>query len=611
MTDETITAFKRDGQRFSLELVGCIIGCLALAGVTGVEIARPELLTFAQATVIFVAGCSIAVIGSWRQAIIDARLPPPLRPSKIKHDHITGWGFIIIAMSVSVIIGLASWAAPHQRDIGPNLSVSVVVGLAIVFLIAALAPPINMTDARSLLHRVGAVVHPFGLLLSAIDSFMVFAIAGSAGVTQRWLIFRYGILLSVMGTSTVLGFVLPAPFGLIPLAWAFLVAVSISRRWGWVEEDRDLYMLNRSVGAHLRVGFSEDLRDEALLSFVFMFVLIPLALRQAQAWSHDTLFQINLGHPARFLDWVAFFGGELAKAAPFVDWAEVYGVQGDEQFVAKAEAAKHVIFAMRVLLDLVFLAALVQALSIAARNAKQMELFSAGTLDRLDPFTEPRQFRKLVRRSEGGGWEVVPEAIESFPKYDPIRLAELSDKEFAPIDIAAIALRRRDGSDEAARFTDQLLERAYAKQKDPDAIEEVLNAIRVSKAAILAEDLDRARTQLNGRRQFNSARETIMRIVANTPRSKDRFSAIKSCLAGISEYGDGLAVDAIKDSYGPVRRVGVHALREEALAGDPDALRLLEDVAEHDAATLVRRDARQILDDRGGRPGGVGAPAPA
>src|SRR5262249_49951828 len=174
------------------------------------------------------------------------------------------------------------------------------------------------------------------------------------------------------------------------------------------------------------------------------------------------------------------------------DWAEVYGVQGDEEFVAKAAAAKHVIFAMRVLLDLVFLAALVQALSIAARNAKQMELFKEGTLDRLDPFTEPREFRKLLQRKIGGGWEVNPEALLAFPKYDAVRLAELSDKEFAPINIAAIALRHRDGSDEAAKFTDQLLTRAYAKAKDVDAVDEVLNAIRVSNAPVAPEDLDRA-----------------------------------------------------------------------------------------------------------------------
>jgi hypothetical protein len=609
MTDETITAFKRDGQRLSVELIGCLLGALALLALVAIKVLRQFWLTDTQALAIFAASAAIAVIGAWRQAIIDGRLPPPLRPSKVKHDHITGWGFIAIAMSVSVIIALASWAAPHQRDIGANMSVYVVIGLAMVFLIAALAPPINISDARSLLHRIGAFVHPFGLLLSAIDSFMVFAVAGSAGVTQRWLALRYGILLSVMGASTALGFILSPPYGLIPLAWGFLVAISISRRWGWVEEDRDLYMLNRSVGAHLRVGFGEDLRDEALLSFTFMFVLIPLALRQAQGWSNGALFEIHLNHPVGIMDWVAFFGGELAKAAPFVDWAEVYGVQGDEQFLAKTEAAKHVIFAMRVLLDLVFLAALVQALSIAARNAKQMELFNAGTLDRLDPFTEPREFRKLIRRGSGGAWEIIPEAIAKFPKYDTVRLAELSDKEFAPFNIAAIALRRRDGSDEAARFTDQLLNRAYAKQKDVDAIEEVLNAIRVSRAPVLVEDLDRARIQLNGRRPFNSSRETIMRLIANAPRSKDRFAAIRSCLVGMSEYGEGQPVETIRDAVGSVRRVAAYALREDALAGDTETLRLLEEVAQKDAATLVRRAAREILDERNGNPRGADQPA--
>ncbi len=595
MSDETVTAFRKEGQKFSVELACCLFAVLAMCATAVVAVVLPRYLTPVQLTIIFGASVGIGVLGAWRQAILDGRLPPPLQPNKVRHDHITGWGFIAIAMSVSVIIGLASWAAPRQRDIGASMSLYVVVGLGIVFFIAAVAPPINLGNTRSALHRIGAFMHPFGLLLSAIDSLMVFAVAGSAGVTQRWLLLRYAILLGTMTSATVLGYYLPPPLGLIPLAWALIVAVSISRRWGWVEEDRDLYMLNRSMGAHLRVGFGEDLRDEALLSFVYMFLIIPLALRQAQGWSHDTLFENHLGRPADFLDWIAFFGGELAKAAPFVDWAEVYGVQGDEAFVAKAAAAKHVIFAMRVLLDLVFLAALVQALSIAARNAKQMELFNAGTLDRLDPFTEPREFRKLIRRKVGGGWEVSPEAIAKFPKYDAVRLAELSDKEFAPFNIAAIALRHRDGSDEAAKFTDQLLARAYAKAKDVDAVEEVLNAIRVSNAAVQPDDLDRARIQLNSRAPFNSARETILRLIANTPQSDERFAAIQSALVGISENDEGNTAESIRDAVRNVRLVAVHALRGEALAGSARAIRLLDQVAETDPATSVREAARAII----------------
>jgi hypothetical protein len=344
------------------------------------------------------------------------------------------------------------------------------------------------------------------------------------------------------------------------------------------------------------VGFGEDLRDESLLSFVFMFLLIPLALRQGQLWSNDTLFDTSHLHHTPFLvDWIAFFGGELAKAAPFVDWAEVYGVKGGEQFIASSTAAKNVIFAMRVLLDLVFMAALVQALSIAARNAKQMELFQSGTLDRLDPFTEPREFRKLLRRDKDGKWEVVPEALARFPKYDAVRLAELSDKEFAPINVAAIALRRRDGSDEAAKFTDQLLGRAYAKEKDVDAIEEVLNAIHVSKAPVAPDDLDRARIQLNGRQRFNQARIVIMQLIAIAPRTDDRFDAIQSALTGVSPNDEGTTAEAIRDTIRDVRIIAVRALRDQATNGEARAIRLLEEVETNDPAIRVRQEARSIL----------------
>ncbi|MFT3726383.1 MAG: HEAT repeat domain-containing protein [Terricaulis sp.] len=609
MTDETVTAFKRDGQKFTLELLGGLTATLVLIALAIVEWRAPSLLTTSQALIVFGVVCTISVLGSWRQAIVDGRLPAPFSKTKITHNHITGWGFILIAASVSVIIGLASWAGPHEQDIGATMSLYVVIGLALVFIGAAIAPPFNVGEAKGALHRIVNLLHPFGSLLSAIDSVMVFAVAGSAGVTQRWLGVRYFVLLGTMGSCTALGyFITSPPLALIPLAWAFVIAISISRRWGWVEEDRDLYMLNRSVGAHLRVGFGEDLRDESLLSFVFMFLLIPLALRQAQEWSGGTLFDVShLGHKPALVDWISFFGGELAKAAPFVDWAEVYGVKGDEQFLANTVASKHVIFAMRVLLDLVFMAALVQALSIAARNAKQMELFQSGTLDRLDPFTEPREFRKLLRRGSNAKWEINPDALAKFPKYDAVRLAELSDKEFTPIDIAAIALRRRDGSDEAAKFTDQLLSRTYAKDKDVDAIEEVLNAIHVSKALVTPEDLDRARIQLNGRQRFNRSRIIIMQLVAIAPRTDDKFDAIRSALTGVSANDEGTTPEAIRDAIRDVRLVAVRALREQVRIGEARAIRLLEEVAKSDPAEGVRSEAQKILglEDTDGAPESV------
>lgn len=607
LTDGTLGAFRRGGQKFSVELATCLIATATAAAAVALERFHPGNFGSLENLSLFGLGALIAVLGSWRQAIRDERLPS-IRKSKVKHEHITGWGFVLMALVVSFVLGLASWAAstsPLTRDIDAEWGVYVVFGLAAIFFVAALAPPIDLKsdNSRSVIRTIGSLVRPLGLLLSAIDSILVFAVAGSAGVTQKWTWLRYLLLFATLVPCGLLGYLLPPPLGLIPLGWGLVVAISISRRWAWIEDDRDVYMLNQQFGANLRVGFEQDLRDEALLSFMSMFFLIPLALMQAQEWgvhSGHPLFTTNIGHAPLPIDWLGYFGTELAKAAPFVDWAEVYQFHGDERFAPVRGAGEHVVFAMRVLIDLVFLAALLQALSISARNAKQMEMFKAGTLNRLDPFTEPREFRKLLQRGVGERWQVNSEALAKFPTYDPIRLAELSDPAYAPINLVAIELRRRDHSDDVAEFTQTLLERAFAKQKDPESIEEALNALRMSDGVVPPDDLDRVRIALNHRAPLNAARESVVRLISRYPPTKERLEALQSVLVGISAYSDGAPPNEVQDSVYTVRRVAVEALRAQVQANDFEARRLLETVAEKDPSSRVKLAARRILDGESG-----------
>lgn len=92
----------------------------------------------------------------------------------------------------------------------------------------------------------------------------------------------------------------------------------------------------------------------------------------------------------------------MAKAVPLVDWTEIYQVNGsspihlDEEVIG---AGQHVVFGMRVLVDLVLLAAFLQAISITqwTKNLKEM-FYSERSINSLDPFVEPHEFRKLVRQ---------------------------------------------------------------------------------------------------------------------------------------------------------------------------------------------------------------------
>lgn len=596
-------------QRFDLQFFACIIGGLGLAGLAFVAIRFPSTITAQSTLIYFSTACAIPFLAAWRRAIVDGRLPT-MPTGTPKHEHITGWGFLALAFVIATIVGLAAWATSDEiadRRIHADFGIGVVFGLAVLFASAALLPiigkavaPYGITKAASAaLAPIRWIARPFGLILSFLDSILVFAVAGGAGASQPWTLVRYGLLACSIVPCGVLGYTLPPPLGLIPIAWGFIVAVSISRRWAWVEDDRDVYMLNRRYqGAHVRIGFAQDLRDEALLSFMSMFFLVPLALRQFHDWSvllHQPLFNIDPNVSIHLLDWIGYYGTELAKAVPFVDWAEIYQVQGDAPIEAASTNSKHVVFATRVLVDLVFLAALLQALSISARNAKQMDLFKAGVMDRLDPFIEPDEFRKLVLRGADGKWHEHEANILAFPKYDPLRLAELSSPEHHPINIAAKALRRRDGSDDAARFQEQLVERAFQKRKDADAIDEVLTAIRMTAAPVDVDVLDGVRVELNHRRPMNAIRETILKLIAQATLSEERTSALLSALVGQTAFADGREATDLRDAVAPVRRIALTALATLAAAGDVRAISAIDTASSSDPSGNIQNAAKEIL----------------
>ena len=67
---------------------------------------------------------------------------------------------------------------------------------------------------------------------------------------------RYALLAATLVPCGVLGYTLGAPWGLIPIAWGFLIAISMSRRWAWIEDDRELAVVGMlDVQAHAFVAF--------------------------------------------------------------------------------------------------------------------------------------------------------------------------------------------------------------------------------------------------------------------------------------------------------------------------------------------------------------------
>jgi hypothetical protein len=284
-----------------------------------------------------------------------------------------------------------------------------------------------------------------------------------------------------------------------------------------------------------------------------------------------------------------------------VDWAEVYDVGGADEGLVRSAIAHHFVFATRILVDLVFLAALLQALSISARNATQRGLFYEGQLDRLDPFLEPREFRKLMRRGEKGLLEPDPERVATFPTYDPIRLSELAgdDDRGRAFRAAVNAVRVQQGGSNVSEFHAELARRIHLPERDKTAILEVVNAIRAAGPTRDIVLLDQLRRELNYVPRLIEVRTELVRLISEAPDSAEKTVALTG------------AIEHDRDSLGPVRFAALSGLAEAAQRGDREAAVALQRAASSASLSKAeQRSVRQLLAqiDRGGP---LARPAPA
>lgn len=598
---------ERTSKRWQIDWVpvAIVAGAILMlvASVLSAQIAQirlhiPDRHSTAIAGVAFGIALVLPVIVCWRRAVRDNQLPARngLEP---QYEHVSGWSAIFLIAIVAVIAAVVWWAAQSDdinRKIHSQWGLWIVFGLIGAFILVAAAPLFPRTiRSFGLEAPVGAIARALnspidwiGKFLSVFDSMLVFAVANAAGTSQSNVFLRYAILLSMVGACAALGYFWEPPVAFIPIAWGFIVAFSISRRWAWIEGDRELAMLNPRISqAHIRVGFSQNLRDESLVAFLSMFLLVPLALRQAQILADSRaieLFVLSSGtNIDSILTWIAFYGTELAKAVPFVDWAEVYHVEGDTQVTARSDLAQHAIFLTRVLIDLVFLAALLQAISSASRDAQQKELFyKKRTIQHLDPFTEPEEFRMLVRRAPSGEWEENGERFDDFPKYDPNRLVELSANADPRIARAADLLIRRD--DIRLDPHHQLSARAADREAKPADIETLLDEIESQGSNRNLYQLALARRRLLSRRSMADARRRIVRLIANYPNpSAERTGWLIEAVVGEQREGYAAARLIALETLGPDtgKNLRVRASLKQA--------------ADHDGAQAVKRRAQEFL----------------
>ncbi|MEM9726095.1 MAG: formylglycine-generating enzyme family protein, partial [Pseudomonadota bacterium] len=274
----------------------------------------------------------------------------------------------------------------------------------------------------------------FSHLWSFIDFVFGDVLARLAGATwsPRWA--RYGQGLFWVLAAAAAGLAAPAPWGLAAILLTLSLIIGVARRWSWVEADRARFMIERGKRGEVELaGFKNDLRDEALIGVVCLFLLAPLALSQIHSWTlaaGDPAFEIEGALPegaaAQWLAWLGFFGAELAKALPFVDWSEVFRIESDSPIDAANAFGAQVVFVTRAALDLLLLAAVLQAVQVASQLRAQREAFDAKELPVLEPFEEEIEFeRASLSTPEGlalGLWEQP--ALDAIGHYDRKRLEQ-------------------------------------------------------------------------------------------------------------------------------------------------------------------------------------------
>lgn len=377
------------------------------------------------------------------------------RPSRRKwrreHGAVSGLASLALIIIVATVISLAVWAAAvdvSTRAVSDAAGLAVAIGLAAFFFFLARGP--SLVDAVPAIRRVLAsaekAAKPLSGPFSWIDELLVDRIAVVAGSTLWRAWERYAVLALHLTAAGIAGYLAPAPWGLIPLAWGFLVTLAVARRWSWVEDDLSAAMqtlnYDRWSNKELQIGFGQDLRDEALTAFLFFLFFIPMALRQANGGGESgAFFEYNGDGAISFVSWIAYFGAELAKAVPFVDWAEVYNV-GNGASIAPIDGSggNHVVFAMRAVVDLVLLTALVQGLQVSHRVSTQEIRFEEGRIDLLDPFLERKLFYQLARGFDAKTFEPI-KGESSLPRYNASRLEYLvSTRNSGGVQMVALAI---------------------------------------------------------------------------------------------------------------------------------------------------------------------------
>ena len=160
---------------------------------------------------------------------------------------------------------------------------------------------------------------------SFLDYLLARPVAFVAGATQRGTARRYCWGALIVLASVAAGLLAPPPFGLYGVAMGIVMVLAIVRRWIWAEADRERFLIERGEreGAG-RIGFKEDLRDEALVAP--RFTADPHAAwtvpdpagylrngREQCAFTVDGGVETSRRLLPQLFGWLGYFGAEMGR----------------------------------------------------------------------------------------------------------------------------------------------------------------------------------------------------------------------------------------------------------------------------------------------------------
>ncbi len=534
---------------------------------------------------------TVAAVGCYAEAIENSEVGNGKNGLALP-SHITGLGgAVAIFLSLTIILIFAIgqiW--PDGLELPESVGNGTIVALAsafgLVFLSSRLPAPQSLSEILDKLRRWTSGVKGLGRTLSLIDAALVFGVAPLGGMTISNPVLRYALLLTQIGCGGLLSWYAPTPFGLLGAFWVFSLVFAVVRRWGWIEHIRAFHHQDPSGVDSRKINKMFDLRDEAMVSLLLLVLVMPVAMRQIHLAVPDAQgFSVSGNASEHFLSWTGFFGVELLKALPFLDWADIYGAENAALITTSGAISMHSVFVARLVIDLVFLAALVQwiSISVAIEKNKRDFLSKKDGVRSLDERIERNHLSRLVNIGKNGEYFATP-VVSQYTHYDTLALSRLKlrHKNDARLMAAIRAIARAAGK-EIEVPSEQLLEEAYMAAPKPDRLMAILNVVEQERDFDL-DNLIKARSELNRKGKLENERKRLVQILVRfAAPSEERDSYFAEILSGED-------ADSLRD----VRRLVIDTLVRNAKR-NPAVIVYLRRAAELDVSKAVREHALRSM----------------